>query len=96
MLVYRTNTVINNYNQIKILIENDLMELFNTLCYEAMYSCRESFVELDNDELEYASIFISAGLCRLTQRYLLHNVVPDQDELTQILYKIMSGSIYRI
>ena len=91
-----SNFVISNYEQIKILIDNELLDLFYTLSYESMSSCKGSFVKLDNDELEYASVFISSGLCRLTQRYLKEHKIPIQEELTKISYKIMSGNIYRI
>lgn len=87
--------VATNYSQFQMLLENDLMEVLYTQIYTSMYSCRISFMDLDDNEREYASQFIAAGLCRLTQKYIREHEKPDHKELTEISYKIMSGSIYR-
>ena len=69
--------------------------LLYELDYQAMSSCRQSFVNLNEEGREYAAQFMSAGLCRLTQKYIREHEKPDQDELTRLSYKIMSGGIYR-
>ncbi|MEG0773554.1 TetR/AcrR family transcriptional regulator [Clostridium sp.] len=88
--------VASNYKQLKMLMDNELMEIVYTQFYRAMSTCRQSYVDLDNEEREYASLYMSAGLCYLTQKYIKNHKKPDQAELTRISYKIMSGSIYRI
>lgn len=84
-----------NYSQMRMLLENNLMEVFYTQTYTALSTCRQSFVNLSDTEREYAAQFISAGLCRLTQKYIREHEEPDQSELTNLSYIIMSGSIYR-
>ena len=87
--------VSSNYTLLGMLIENQLSEVLFTQFYQAMSSCRQSFVDLEEEEREYAAQFMSAGLCRLTQKYIHEHETPDQDELTRLSYKIMSGNIYR-
>ncbi len=87
--------VTSNYAQLTMYIENELSEVLFTQFYNAMSSCRQSFVELDSADREYAAQFMAAGLCRLTQRYIQEHEKPDQAELTRLSYKIMSGNIYR-
>lgn len=88
--------VISNYAQLTMLIENDLTEVLYTMIYRSMSSCRQCFMELDDDTREYAAQFMAAGLSHLTQKYIREHKMPDQKELTELSYKIMSGSIYRI
>lgn len=88
--------VIANYEQLKMLLENDLTDVLFTQMYTSMSTCRSSFVGLSETEREYAAQFMSAGLCRLTQRYILEHEKPEQEELIRLSYKIMSGKIYRV
>lgn len=88
--------VVSNYEQLTMLIENDLVEVLYTLMYQSMSSCRQSFVLLDDNTREYAAQFMSAGLAHITQKYIREHKKPDQTELTELSYKIMSGSIYRL
>lgn len=90
-----SNYVAANYSQMHMLIENNLMEVLYTQLYTSMHSCRLSFIDLDDDEREYAAQFIAAGLCRLTQRYIRNHKNPNRRELTDLSYKIMSGRIFR-
>lgn len=85
-----------NYAQLKMLVNNDLMDLLYMQFYQTMSTCRQSYVDLDDEAREYASLFMSAGLCSLTQAYVKKHETPDMAELTRLSYKIMSGSIYRI
>ncbi len=85
-----------NYEQLKMLADNDLMSLLNKLFYESMSDCPQSYMDLYDEELEYALRFLSAGLCSLTQEYVKHHEIPDTAELTRLSYKIMSGSIYKL
>lgn len=84
-----------NYNQLKMLVANELMEVLYTQFYRAMSTCRESYVDLDAEEREYASLYMSAGLSQITQKYIKEHDKVDLSFLTQMSYKIMSGSIYR-
>ncbi len=61
-----------------------------------MLSCRDSFVNVSDSEREYAALFMSAGLCQMTQEYIAQHDQPNLAELTKISSKITSGSIYRI
>lgn len=88
--------VTSNYSQLTMLIENELTEILYTMMYQSMSSCRQSFVLLDDDVREYAAQFMAAGLCRLAQKYIREHKNPNQTELTELSYKIMSGSIYRL
>lgn len=85
-----------NYEQLKMLVDNDLMSLLNKLFYESMSDCPQSYVDLHDEEREYALRFLSAGLCSLTQEYVKHHKIPDPAELTRLSYKIMSGKIYKL
>ncbi len=88
--------VVANYAQLQMLLENDLMEVLYNQMYMSMSTCRKSFVGLSDEEREYAAQFMSAGLCRLTQKYIRDHEKPDQDDLIRLSYKIMSGKIYRV
>ena len=88
--------VTDNYEKLKMLVDNNLMDLVYTHFYQTMSTCRQSYVNLDDEEREYASLFMSAGLCHLTQGYIQKHETPNPAELTKLSYKIMSGSIYRI
>lgn len=85
-----------NYSLLFMLIKNELAEVLYQQMYQAMSSCRQSFIDLDDTEREYSARFISAGLCHLTQKYIKEHKKPDQEELTRLSYKIMSGEIYQI
>ena len=87
--------VVANYAQFQMLLENDLMEVLYTQMYTSMSSCRYSFVDVNEEEKEYAAQFMAAGMCRLTHKYIREHDRPDQAELMQLSYKIMSGNIYR-
>ena len=87
--------VVSNYVQLTMLIQNDLTEVLYTMMYRAMSSCGQSFVSLDPDTREYAAQFMAAGLCRLAQKYIRDHAVPDQKELSELAYRILSGSIYQ-
>ena len=86
--------VSSNYEQLTMLIKNELVEVLYTQMYQSMASCRQSFADLDDTTREYAAQFIAAGLSHLTQKYILEHKEPDQDELARLSYKIMSGNIY--
>lgn len=88
--------IASNYAQLTMLIENELTEVLYTQISQSMSSCRQSFVTLDDELREYAAQFLAAGLCRLTQKYIREHKKPDQNELTRLAYKIMSGSIYQM
>ena len=87
--------VVSSYEALTMLIENGMAEVLYTMIYRAMSSCRQSFVALDDEEHEYASRFMAAGLCSIAQKYVADHRIPDQRELSQLAYKLMSGSIYR-
>ena len=84
-----------NYRQFRMLLENDLMEVLYTQIYQSMGSCRHSFINMETHEKEYAVQFIAAGVCRLVGSYIRDHDEIDTDELKQLMYKIMSGSIFR-
>ena len=88
--------VTSNYSLLKKLIENELAEVLFQQFYRAMSSCAQSFVNLTDEDREYAALFMSSGLCRLTQKYINEHKKPDKTELERISYTIMSGNIYRI
>ena len=88
--------VVSNYEKLKMLIENNLCEVLYTMIYQSMTSCRRSFLTQDEKIQEYAAQFVAAGLSSLTQKYIREHKIPDQTELAEIAYKIMSGNIYRI
>lgn len=88
--------VTTNYSQLQMLLKNELMEVLYTQIYTSMFSCRYSFVGVTEEEREYAAQFMAAGMCRLTQKYISEHEKPSQAELTELSYKIMSGSFYRI
>lgn len=87
--------VVSNYELLKMLVNNDLTAILNNQFVQAMSSCEQSFVNVSSEEKEYASQFMSAGLCSLTCRYIESHNEPDQEELAKLAYKIMSGNIYR-
>ncbi|WP_367371378.1 TetR/AcrR family transcriptional regulator [Pediococcus parvulus] len=87
--------VVSNYAQLQMIMDNDLNDLLNKLISQAMSACQQSFINLVNDEKNYAISFMAAGLCSLTQKYIEEHDLPNQEELTRISYKMMSGSIYR-
>ena len=89
------NFVVSNYDQLKMLIDNDLMTVLNDQFFRAMSTCKQSFVNVSAEEQEYAAQFMSSGLCSLSRRYIDTHEKPDQKELTELAYKLMSGSIYR-
>lgn len=87
--------VASNYVQLTMLIENNLTEVLYTMIHQSMSSCRRGFVTQDQKTQEYAAQYIAAGLCSLTQEYIKEHKVPDQTELTELSYTIMSGNIYQ-
>ncbi|WP_413489004.1 TetR/AcrR family transcriptional regulator [Carnobacterium divergens] len=87
--------VIKRKKDLAIIIENDLMDILKLLIYQETATCRDSFITVDEDEAFLALEFMASGLAQLTKSYLINNKNPNEDELTQIAYKIMSGSIYR-
>lgn len=88
--------VSSNYSTLKTLIENDLTEVLYQLFIQTMSACSQGFLDLTEEDKEYASMYMSAGLCRLTQKYINEHKQPDEKELTRISYAIMSGNIYRV
>ena len=91
-----SGNVTTNYSPLQMLLKNELMEVLYTQIYTSMFSCRYSFVGVTEEEREYAAQFMAAGMCRLTQKYISEHEKPSQAELTELSYKIMSGSFYRI
>lgn len=85
-----------NYEQLKMLVDNDLMSLLSKLFYESMSDSPQNYMDLYDEEREYALRFLSSGLCSLTQEYVKHHEIPDPAELTRLSYKIMSGGIYKL
>lgn len=87
--------IVSNYEQLQMIMDNNLIDLLNKLIYQAMSACQQSFINLINNEKGYAVSFMAAGLCSLTQKYIEEHDHASQEELTQISYKVMSGGIYR-
>ncbi|MBQ8237715.1 MAG: TetR/AcrR family transcriptional regulator [Oscillospiraceae bacterium] len=87
--------VVSNYEKLTMLIENNLCEVLYTMIYQSMSSCRPGFVGLDQKTQEYAAQYMAAGLSSLTQKYIREHKKPDQQELTELSYLIMSGNIYQ-
>ena len=86
--------VISNYGQLSMLIENELSDVLMAQFYRAMFTCHHSFTELSEEERDYASAFLSAGLCSLTVKYIKNHDKPDEKELARLSYQIMSGSVF--
>lgn len=87
--------VVSNYDQLKMMVDNDLLSVLNEQFYRSLSSCRQSFVNVSQEEREYAALFMSAGLCMMTVEYIRQNKKPDAKELVRLSYKIMSGDIYK-
>jgi len=87
--------VVSNYPQLSMLVENKLTEVLRVMIYNAMTTCSQSFVGLETEEWEYAALFMSAGMCSLTKRYIETHEKPDKGELFKLSYKIMSGDIFK-
>lgn len=87
--------VISSYGQLRMLIRNNIEEVLFSQFYQAMSSCRRGFLEMPEEEREYAALFMSAGLCCITQKYVCTHEEPDREELIHLSYKLMSGSVYR-
>lgn len=87
--------VSSNYKQLSMLVENNLAEVLYEMIYNGTSSCRQSFVDMDEEDREYAILFISAGLCWMTQKYIANHNKPDKKELKRISFMLLSGSIYR-
>lgn len=82
--------VIANYDLMKMLVENNLMEVLYRLMYKGISSCRQSLSELAENEREYAVAFICSGLCAVTQKYLTEHHAPEQKALAELASKVMS------
>lgn len=88
--------VIANYVLFQMLIENELWGVFYRLLHTSFASCAHSFINVSDEEQEYAAQFVSAGLCQLLHGYISQHRKPDEEELTRLLIHIMSGKIYRM
>lgn len=88
--------VSSNYHQLSILVENNLTEVLYDMIYRSIATCTQSFVDLKENEREYAILYMSSGLCLMTKKYVSENQKPNRKELTRLSYKIMSGKIFRI
>lgn len=87
--------VSSNFDYLKMLINNDLVEIIYMYYYYTISSCKQSFIDLNNDEKEYASQFMASGLCRLTQTYVEKHEKANSKELNRLSYKLLSGNIYK-
>lgn len=87
--------VASNYEHLSMLVGNELSEVLRVMIYNGMSSCNQSFVGLDDEEREYAALFMSSGLCSLTEKYIKSHKKPDKGELFRLSYKIMSGDIFK-
>ena len=88
--------VSSNYARLSALVRNGLTDVLYLQFYQAMSSCRRSFLDIDEEQAEYAAQFMSAGLCKLTEKYITEHKQPDPTELADLSFRIMSGSIYRL
>lgn len=84
-----------NFDYIKMLIESDLLGVLYELLYTSYTSCDCAFTDITKIEQEYASQYIAAGLCQFTHLYVIEHQTPDQNELADTSYKIMSGNVFR-
>lgn len=87
--------VARNYERLKMLVENDLTVVLRTQFYRAGITCQQSYVDITEEEREYAALYFSAGLCALTRRYVEMHEEPDEEKLAQLAYKMISGDVYR-
>lgn len=86
--------VVRHEAELRMLIENDLGHLLDTLIYQSTESCRSCFHQLPEDQVEYALGYMAAGLSQLTRCYLKRNASVKTDELSQIAYQIMGGAYF--
>ncbi|GAS82115.1 TetR/AcrR family transcriptional regulator [Paenibacillus amylolyticus] len=87
--------IIEREKEVSLLIENDLMDILKLLIFQETETCKDSFIIISDQEAGLALDFMAAGLAQLAKSYLTYRKKPVQDELTQLAYKILSGSIYR-
>ena len=88
--------VSENYDILSMLIENGLSEIIYTMFYGSLSSCQQSFSDIGDSDRMYAVGFVSAGLSRLTQKYIEEHQKANPAELAGLAYKIMSGNIYNV
>ena len=83
-----------NYTQLRVLVENGLENALESQMRRSMASCTRSFVELPNDEREYAASFMAAGFTSIARLYIESHDEADVAELARLAFKMASGGVF--
>ncbi len=87
--------VIESYDLMTMLVRNELMDMFETVLFRACFSNPVCYPNIKlEDERRDAIHFLCAGTRRVIEIYVRDHEVPDEEELEEKLYNVMSGNVF--
>lgn len=83
----------DNYDFLKLLIDNELRETLFKYFYEVFFENKKMFTKKSYSDKDYLASFIGIGLCCIAYKYINRNTVVDVIELENLTYTLLSGSM---
>lgn len=83
----------NNYNFLKLLIDNELINILFKYFYEVFFENKKMFTQKNYSERDYLASFIGVGLCCIAYKYINRNDTVNVVELENLTYTLLSGSM---
>lgn len=83
----------NNYNFLKILIDNELTEILFKYFYGVFFENKKMFAQKSYSERDYLASFIGVGLCCIAYKYINRNDTVNVIELEKLTFTLLSGSM---
>ena len=83
----------NNYNFLKILIDNELTEILFKYFYGVFFENEKMFAHKSYSERDYLASFIGVGLSCIAYKYINRNDTVNVTELEKLTFTLLSGSM---
>lgn len=84
--------IIRNRHTIELLVKNDMMHFLYDMQYQAFMGCEHFISDIAGDDRQYLVDFIACGLSSIAKNYILTGCTADGDHLTELMFKLFSGS----
>ena len=86
-----SDLVISYFSTLQMLADDGLTTVLGGLLTDKLTECGQTLRNVTEEERAYAIVYISAGLCALTHKYITEHPLPAKDELYRLSFKMLSG-----
>lgn len=84
----------NNFDFIKLIIDNNLSETLYEGFYTAFISCKKILPEQYESIREHVAIFVASGLTSIAKTCVMNGFCESSDSIENLTYSLFSGMVF--